>query len=173
MRTTAPAFWMCALLVSFAVPGARAAEKIGAAKVPEAATVGGNYSELLKIVPVPGDEATFGKFCDYGYDSSTEWGGHTNLPSGFWVYVAPNWYIWKDSKRGQPPARALVAGDEFTEWVGHEVRIEMANTSIKGTITANGVQFLTVQMTSPRPTKLLVNKAQMIYVVVEEGTRGK
>ena len=33
-------------------------------------------------------------FTDYGYCECSAWGGHQNLPNGYWVYVCPNWYIW-------------------------------------------------------------------------------
>jgi hypothetical protein len=72
-----------------------------AVKPPEAAppdqvkaSVNGKYSKLLKVINVPQDQADYGAFSDYGYYTGTSWAGFDNLPVGYWVYVAPNWYIW-------------------------------------------------------------------------------
>jgi hypothetical protein len=62
--------------------------------LPEKASVGGKYCELLRKIKVPGDEACYGAFNDWGYWDGTAWAGYTDLPAGYWVYVAPNWYIW-------------------------------------------------------------------------------
>jgi hypothetical protein len=138
-------------------------------KVPEAANVGGNYSELLKVISVPQDETTFGKFCDYGYDSPTEWGGYKDLPPGFWVYVAPNWYIWKNSKKPQPQTRHFTVLDDFNELVGHDVWIQMeSNVALSGRVTANGIQLLTVQLADSKNAKVLVNKSKVVYILVDE-----
>jgi hypothetical protein len=58
------------------------------------ASVNGKYSKLLKVINVPQDQADYGAFNDYGYYTGTSWAGFDNLPVGYWVYVAPNWYIW-------------------------------------------------------------------------------
>ncbi|HEY2250321.1 MAG TPA: von Willebrand factor type A domain-containing protein [Planctomycetaceae bacterium] len=60
------------------------------------ASVNGKYKNLLRIVPAPGDAAALGSFQDYGHWEGTSYLGHDNLPPGYWVYVAPNWYIWGD-----------------------------------------------------------------------------
>ena len=67
-------------------------------KIPARASVGGKYHNLLRVVPAPGDVGNYGTFNDYGHYTGTSYLGHNNLPPGFWVYVAPNWYIWKDMK---------------------------------------------------------------------------
>jgi len=59
------------------------------------ASAGGKYADLVATFEVPEDEGTYGKFRDYG-----AWGGGTyrgvpNRPGGFWVYVAPRWYVWR------------------------------------------------------------------------------
>jgi hypothetical protein len=48
------------------------------------------------VVNAPGDRASYGEFNDYGIWGPGEWAGQLQ-PRGYWVYVAPNWYIWKTS----------------------------------------------------------------------------
>ena len=62
------------------------------------ATVDGKYRRLLKKIEVPGDVATYGEFKDYGQWDETVYSGHSDLPTGYWVWVwvYPNWYIWGD-----------------------------------------------------------------------------
>lgn len=59
------------------------------------ASVNGKYNTLLLIVNCPGDAATYGAFNDYGYYEATNWCG-VDTPAGYWVYLSPNWYIWKN-----------------------------------------------------------------------------
>jgi hypothetical protein len=58
------------------------------------------YGNLLKQFEVPADRDSFGDFCDYGYWSGTVYAGQSNLAPGYWVYLAPNWYIFKDDATG-------------------------------------------------------------------------
>lgn len=60
------------------------------------ASVNDKYSHLLRKIAVPEDQPGYGDFYDYGYWSGTSWHGHTDLPPGYWVYVFPHWYIWRD-----------------------------------------------------------------------------
>ena len=62
------------------------------------ASVEGKYSRLLKVIEVPDDKQSYGEFNDYGYSPSQTYAGHANIPAGYWVYVAPNWYIWGETK---------------------------------------------------------------------------
>jgi hypothetical protein len=55
------------------------------------------YKTLITTIQVPADQATYGDFCDYGYWQGGSYGGHEGLPPGYWVYVAPTWYIYKDA----------------------------------------------------------------------------
>lgn len=55
------------------------------------------YQKLLRTIPAPGDRNTYGDFCDFGYWSGTSYGGQTGLPRGYWVYLAPNWYVYQQS----------------------------------------------------------------------------
>ena len=62
------------------------------------ASADGKYSELLRTIRVPGDRNAYGDFNDYGYWDGTAWAGYTDLPPGYWVYMAPNWYIWSKQR---------------------------------------------------------------------------
>ncbi|MBT9311588.1 hypothetical protein [Leptothoe kymatousa] len=62
-------------------------------KVPEYANAG-KYSSLLQVIYCPGDESTYGSFDDYGYWGGGPWCGDYGK-AGFWVYSAPNWYVWE------------------------------------------------------------------------------
>ena len=59
------------------------------------AQVDGKYSELLKKIKVEHDYRSYSAFNDYGAYPATSYAGHNNLPTGYWVYVYPNWYIWE------------------------------------------------------------------------------
>jgi hypothetical protein len=61
------------------------------------ASVGGRYSELLAKVEVPNDWLSYGPFCDWGFWAGTSYAGADDLPPGHWVYVHPNWYVWREA----------------------------------------------------------------------------
>ena len=65
------------------------------------ATVDGKYRRLLKKIEVRGDFATYGDFQDFGHWDGTSYAGHNDLPTGNWVWVYPNWYIWGDVVEAQ------------------------------------------------------------------------
>jgi hypothetical protein len=48
---------------------------------------------------VPEDEQRYGKFHNYGYYEEPNYAGYSNLPAGYWVYVAPHWFIWKEYRQ--------------------------------------------------------------------------
>lgn len=54
------------------------------------------YRTLLRQLEAPNDRAAFGDFYDYGYWAGTAYLGQNDLPPGYWVYLAPNWYIFKE-----------------------------------------------------------------------------
>ncbi len=70
-------------------------------KVAPKASVDDKYSHLLRKIAVPEDRGFYGEFYDWGYWSGTSWQGHTDLPPGYWVYVFPHWYIWRDRQDEQ------------------------------------------------------------------------
>lgn len=73
---------------------------------PQPQTAKGHYQTLLRQIEVAKDREQYGDFYDYGYWSGTSYAGQENLPPGFWVYLAPNWYIFKDAASGSAGAPA-------------------------------------------------------------------
>lgn len=61
------------------------------------ASCSGKYKTLLRRIEVPDDQPTYGEFKDFGRWNGAEYKVHKNLPSGYWVYAAPHWYIWGES----------------------------------------------------------------------------
>lgn len=60
-------------------------------------TVRGKYKSLLRRLNVPEDSERYGQFNDYGFSETKSYGGSDNLPAGYWVYIAPHWYIWAET----------------------------------------------------------------------------
>src|SRR5438128_10267100 len=93
------------------------------------ASVNGKYRMLLAQFKVENDKEA-GDFKDLGKQTRTEYAGHSDLPKGYWVYVKPYWYIWRDlsvvavarPKRQWGPEQACgepdtnMAGDIITAW---------------------------------------------------------
>jgi hypothetical protein len=85
---------------------------------------------LLAQILVENDPAAGGDFKDLGKQSRTEYAGQKDLPQGYWVYVKPYWFIWRDlssvatqrQKRAWGPEQATgepdtqTAGDIQTAW---------------------------------------------------------
>jgi hypothetical protein len=85
-----------------AQPGVQGQDKKADGDLPaelKKASVDGKYGNLLKKFEVAGDKEAYGEFNDYGRYEGTEWAGQKNLPPGYWVYVAPNWYIWGEEMK--------------------------------------------------------------------------
>jgi hypothetical protein len=92
--------WFSAIcMVSLALATAARAEDAPEIKALKKASVEGKYTKLLAVIHVPNDKTDYGEFSDYGLFEGTEWAGYKGLPTGYWVYVYPHWYIWeKDGK---------------------------------------------------------------------------
>lgn len=101
MRTFLPIVSVFVGLISLAQPTVSYANKDGLEKsidVPAAANATGRYSNLVQILPCATDQATYGKFNDYGYWGGGAWCGQVGR-AGYWVWVAPNWYVWKTQNK--------------------------------------------------------------------------
>ncbi len=61
------------------------------------ASCSGKYKTLLRQIEAPDDQPSYGEFKDYGRWEGHEYKTLKNLPSGYWVYSAPHWYIWGES----------------------------------------------------------------------------
>ena len=71
---------------------------------PDGAAPRSSYRTLLKKLDVPDDQPRFGDFCDWGYWTGTQYAGQDNLPPGYWVYLSPTWYIFKEDVTGSAAA---------------------------------------------------------------------
>ena len=71
----------------------RSATPYGAIPAPHGKS---QYRNLLRQFEVAADRATYGDFYDYGFWTGGSYAGQNDLPAGYWVYLAPNWYIFKD-----------------------------------------------------------------------------
>lgn len=58
----------------------------------------GKYADLVQIMNCPSDRSRYGGFRDYGYWGGGPWCGQTGK-AGYWVWVAPDWYVWKRKAR--------------------------------------------------------------------------
>ena len=62
------------------------------------ASVDGKYEELIGKLKIPGDKKKYSSFTDDEYWHGGTYNGIQNLPAGYWVFVAPPWYVWKPLK---------------------------------------------------------------------------
>lgn len=88
------------MLASSVKRGAGLETKLTVRKLMEKASAG-RYRELLHVVYVPQDRAGYTDYRDYGLSATNTYGGQANLTTGYWVYVYPRWYIWKEIKPGK------------------------------------------------------------------------
>ncbi|OVE75853.1 hypothetical protein BVX97_03335 [bacterium E08(2017)] len=63
------------------------------------ASCNGKYTDLLKTITVMHDFTLVGSFNERGYREDDTYHTHRNLPSGYWVYVFPNWYIFENESK--------------------------------------------------------------------------
>lgn len=84
------------LLAQTLKPGQGLETKLTVAKLLDKASNGGRQKELLHVLYLPTDKASYTEFRDWGMWSGASYGGHNGLSAGYWVYVYPRWYIWKE-----------------------------------------------------------------------------
>jgi hypothetical protein len=59
----------------------------------------GKYAHLQRVLLVPSDQANYMQFSDFGFWNGTGYMGFNDLPAGYWIYVYPRWFIWRDGPR--------------------------------------------------------------------------
>jgi len=59
----------------------------------------GKYKDLIQTVYCPADANGYGDYQDYGYYGGGNW-CNQDTEAGYWVWVNPNWYIWKNIVSG-------------------------------------------------------------------------
>ncbi len=82
---------------------------------PDAATMArasldGKYEGLLGTFVIPEDVDRYGPWHDYGLWRGRRYKGVSNLPAGYWVYVAPTWFIWERVAQQGPVVQPLPVG---------------------------------------------------------------
>lgn len=65
-------------------------------------SVNGKYRSLIQTVSCHQDKAQYGENNDFGYWSGTNYCGQAVSP-GWWVYVHPDWHIWRENTRIEEP----------------------------------------------------------------------
>ena len=70
------------------------APKTTTSALPASANPEGKYRSLVQTLHCPKDQASYGTFREYGYWAGGPWCEQQGLP-GYWIWVAPNWYIWE------------------------------------------------------------------------------
>lgn len=92
------------------------------------AAVGGKYRMLLQQIEVRRDADKYKGVQDLGLRHRRSYAGFSDLPTGYWVYVYPYWYIWRDRTSWPKPNRdwgpeqatgapnTTTAGDMRTAW---------------------------------------------------------
>jgi len=63
-------------------------------------SVHNKYDNLIQTIECPSDQAKYGNSYDYGYWAGGLWCDKDGK-AGYWVWVAPTWFIWKNKNYGQ------------------------------------------------------------------------
>lgn len=61
-----------------------------------AASAYGKYAGLIHVLYMPDEKLAFGDYYDWGFWEGYDYGNYRDLTPGYWVYSAPNWYVWAD-----------------------------------------------------------------------------
>ena len=85
------------LLADSLEPGAGLDTKLTVPKLLQKASAD-RYQGLLHVVYLPSDKAGYTEYRDYGFSNTPNYGNKNGLTAGFWVYVYPRWYVWKEMK---------------------------------------------------------------------------
>jgi sRNA-binding regulator protein Hfq len=110
-----------------------------------------------------GDAATYGKFNDAGYSKTSQWAGQANLPAGYWVYVAPNWYIWESQALTPKVSAATAHTNAAAEMQGRMVTIYLDNgTPVAGRLVERTDDYYVLLL--PAGPKKLIFKAKITSI---------
>jgi hypothetical protein len=97
------------LLAGVVVAAPRGKEPVPKSLSPERsldkARVVGKYAMLLRQFKCPRDFDKYENYRDVGFRKDKEYAGQKDLPPGYWVYVYPYWYVWRDKAAEQKPKR--------------------------------------------------------------------
>lgn len=75
-------------------PSRENSEALSAEQALAKASVGGKYHDLIMKIPAPEDDLIHTTYREFGEYTGTQWRGY-NLPGGHYIYVYPNWYVWR------------------------------------------------------------------------------
>lgn len=64
----------------------------------EQASLQGKYSVLQHVLTAPGDAPFWGRKPEHGYWNGTIYQMQEGLRPGYWVYVKPRWFVWKNCR---------------------------------------------------------------------------
>jgi len=145
-------------------PGGRPAApaELAAPEAVRKAAVGGKYRSLLAVIRVPEDLAAYTAFSDYGFSNTPAWGGYTGLPAGYWVYVYPHWYLWRETSGDAAPPAGTVRRSWGPEQATGEPDTEQAGdlTTAWASRTQDGQdEWLTLEYERPiLPVAVIVHE---------------
>jgi hypothetical protein len=69
----------------------------------------GTYKNLQIVIFDPEDEAQFTQFSEFGWKDAYAYKDYGGMPAGWWVYVAPYWFVW-DTRDGQREETGAAGG---------------------------------------------------------------
>jgi len=105
----------CKAVLFLAIAAVLTFGHVGTASAGPSKSAGGKYRDLIKSFDCERDRAKYGSYQDHGYYRAIRWCGH-DVPAGYWVWVAPRWYVWKRTTKTAagskltPLQRATVGG---------------------------------------------------------------
>lgn len=119
------------------------------------ARVDGKYRMLLRQFKDPAAAGRYGEFSDVGARSVAEAAGETNIPTGYWVYVRPYWYVWRDktadNREKRPWGPEQATGEPDTNGTG-DLQTAWASATPDGQD-----EWLVLEYAEPvKPTAVLV-----------------
>jgi len=80
----------------------------------------GVYKNLIGVIHAPEDQVEWTQFSEFGWKDTLPYKEYGAQPAGWWVYVAPYWFIW-DTRDGQKElggSGSLVSSDGQTPAAG-------------------------------------------------------